>query len=219
MSNPVFPPHPYSLHQDFEHWDDVGLNVERPADLLTIYRHRLRPVLPVSTIRMDNVETQTDETHDSDSSDLTMQLGASTEESGNNSYDISTSSAPNLKPEPQANSLITHRDTISSNNTYSFSNNHFHSSRSIDSCVSVPLTTPHYEQNNIQSAFPQSVHLQNSARALKEELQQGVEDVCQKLNNFFGKPNNPVPANTTKPMGFQHAKPPDRSSFSLFNNK
>lgn len=192
--------------------------MERPADLLSIYRHRFRPVLPINTVRMDDVETQTEETNDSDSSDLTMQLCASTEESGNNSYDVSTSSVPTSKSEPQTISLTTHRDSIVSNIPVSISNSRSPSVRSIDSSIPMPLTNAHFELNSIQTAFPQSAQLQNSARALKEELQQGVEDVCQKLNNFFGKPNTTLP-NNSKPIGFHHAKTPDRSSFSLFNNK
>jgi len=47
--------------QDFENWEDVGLNTERPADLLNIFRqvHRSRPgqVLQSSV----NAETQTNE--------------------------------------------------------------------------------------------------------------------------------------------------------------
>lgn len=61
--------------------------------------------------------------------------------------------------------------------------------------------------------------LQNSARALKEELQQGVEDVCQKLNHFFSKPPS-IPSSSPRlqsPSTF--AKTPDRSAFSLFPNK
>lgn len=50
-----------SILKDFENWEDVGLNTERPADLLNIFRqvHRSRPgqVLQSSV----NAETQTNE--------------------------------------------------------------------------------------------------------------------------------------------------------------
>ena len=63
--------------------------------------------------------------------------------------------------------------------------------------------------------------LQNSARALKDELQQGVEDVCQKLNSFFSKPpslsGSSPRLQSTAP--FSATKTPDRSAFSLFHNK
>lgn len=63
--------------------------------------------------------------------------------------------------------------------------------------------------------------LQNSARALKDELQQGVEDVCQKLNHFFSKPPS-LPGNSPRLQStapFSTTKTPDRSAFSLFHNK
>nr|SVE73647.1 EOG090X08PQ [Daphnia atkinsoni] len=75
--------------QDFEHWDDVGLNVERPADLLTMYRHRFRPAGQVHLVQTEEIDTQTDDAAN-ESSDITMQLGGSAEESVNNSYDVSS---------------------------------------------------------------------------------------------------------------------------------
>ena len=167
------------FQKDFEHWDDVGLNMERPVSLLTMYRQRFRPAFPAQIVQTGNSETQTEDTSN-DSSDLTMQLGGSTEESGNNSYDIS--SLPS-------------------------------STKSEGKIVSVPT------QHHIPPTFPQQVQLQNSARALKEELQQGVEDVCQKLNSFFSKPPSLSGSSVNNAMGYTHVKPSDRSSFSLFHTK
>lgn len=176
--------------------------MERPADLLTIYRHRSRSacIAPIIS-RTDDAETQTDETaNDSDTSDLTMQLGA--EESCNNSCTDVPSTKTEVKavPQPAASSLAS--NPIHPNNSE-------HSTR---------LAMP--EPHQLPSAFPQSAHLQNSARALKDELQQGVEDVCQKLNSFFNNKPNSLSSNSKPVGGFTHVKTPDpRSSFSLFNNK
>ncbi|XP_057370697.1 uncharacterized protein LOC130691733 [Daphnia carinata] len=206
--------------QDFEYWDDVGLNVERPADLLTIYRHRFRPAGQVHIVQTENTETQTEDAAN-ESSDLTMQLGGSAEESVNNSYDVS--SVPSItKTEVKVASLSAY-DIRESMITKPLSVNTSHASvqksTSAVAALPIPVVSTRLESHHISPAFPQQAQLHNSARALKEELQQGVEDVCQKLNNFFNKPPSLSGGSLNKPMGFSHVKPPDRSSFSLFNSK
>lgn len=211
----------FFFFKDFEHWDDVGLNMERPADLLTMYRHRFRPACPAQIAQTEDVETQTEDSSN-DSSDLTMQLGGSAEESGNNSYDVS-SLPSSTKPEVKVVSVPTH-DIRDSMITKTSSFNTFHPNLEKPSTVSVatlptPVMATRFDPHYIPPAFPQQVQLQNSARALKEELQQGVEDVCQKFNSFFNKPPSLPGSSISKPMGFTHVKTPDRTSFSLFNTK
>ena len=191
---------------------------------MSIYRHRSRPACPAQVVQSEDAETQTEETANDSSCDLTMQLGGSAEESGNNlqpGYDVP--SLPSTKSEVKAVSVEAHdiRDTMISN-SLSFNTSHPKVEPSVAVAARMPIPTgqrfePH---STIQSTFPQQAQLQNSARALKEEFQQGMDDVCQKLNNFFGKPHSLSGSSTSnKPIGFTHVKTPDRSSFSLFNTK
>ena len=61
----------------------MGLNVERPADLLSMFRLRSKPAFP-TVAQTEEAETQTEEqANENDSADLTMQFGISAEESGN----------------------------------------------------------------------------------------------------------------------------------------
>lgn len=198
------------------------MNTERPADLLTIYRHRFRPACPPQVAQSEDAETQTEESANDSSCDLTMQLGGNAEESGNNGNDVS-SLPSSTKSEVKAVSVPAHdiRDSMITN-SLSFHTSHPNVDPSVAVAARMPIppTGTRFEPHSIQSAFPQQAQLHNSARALKEELQQGVEDVCQKLNNFFGKPHSlSSGSSTSKPMGFTHVKTPDRSSFSLFNTK
>jgi hypothetical protein len=195
--------------------------MERPADLLTMYRQRFRPACPVQIAQTEDTETQTEDTSN-DSTDLTMQLGGSAEESCNNSYDV-PSLPSSTKSEVKIVSVPTH-DTRDSMITKSLSFNTSHPNVGKPSTISaaalpMPTMTPRFDPHHIPSAFSQQAQLQNSARALKEELQQGVEDVCQKLNSFFNKPPSLSGNSINKPMGFTHVKTPDRTSFSLFNAK
>lgn len=205
--------------KDFEHWDDVGLNVERPADLLTIYRHRSRSVCQAPIARTDDAETQTDETaNDSDTSDLTMQLGASAEESCNNSHDVSLLPS-STKTEVKAVSVAIHgvRESPLTASSLPFNSTHPNMNAENSARLTMPISGTYFEPHQFPSSFSQPAHLQNSARALKEELQQGVEDVCQKLNSFFSNKPNSLSSNSRP--GFTQVKTPDRSSFSLFNSK
>ena len=211
-----------NFQKDFEHWDDVGLNMERPVSLLTMYRQRFRPAFPAQIVQTGNSETQTEDTSN-DSSDLTMQLGGSTEESGNNSYDIS-SLPSSTKSEGKIVSVPTQHDIRESMISKSLSFNASHLNVEKPSTVSLAplprsLMATRFDPHHIPPTFPQQVQLQNSARALKEELQQGVEDVCQKLNSFFSKPPSLSGSSVNNAMGYTHVKPSDRSSFSLFHTK
>lgn len=184
--------------------------MERPADLLTIYRHRFRPAGQIHIVQTENTETQTEDAAN-ESSDLTMQLGGSAEESVNNSYDVS--SVPSTtKTEVRVASVSAYdiRESMITN---------VQKPTSAVTTLPMPVVSTRFESHHISPVFPQQAQLQNSARALKEELQQGVEDVCQKLNSFFNKPPSLSGGSLNKPMGFSHVKPPDRSSFSLFNSK
>lgn len=193
--------------------------MERPADLLTMYRHRFRPAGQVHLVQTEETETQTDDAAN-ESSDLTMQLGGSAEESVNNSYDVS-SVPSSTKAEVKVASVSAH-DICNSTITkpVSFNTSHANVQKPPTSAaLPMPMAGTRFESHQISPAFPQQAQLQNSARALKEELQQGVEDVCQKFNSFFNKPPSLSGGSLNKPMGFTHAKTPDRSSFSLFNSK
>ena len=152
-----------------------------------------------------------------------MQLGGSTEESGNNSYDIS-SLPSSTKSEGKIVSVPTQHDIRESMISKSLSFNASHLNVEKPSTVSVAplprsLMATRFDPHHIPPTFPQQVQLQNSARALKEELQQGVEDVCQKLNSFFSKPPSLSGSSVNNAMGYTHVKPSDRSSFSLFHTK
>ena len=75
----------------------MGLNVERPADLLSMFRLRSKPAFPF--VAQSEAETQTEDTaNDSDSADLTMQFGISAEESVH-SHDT-------IHPVPPANKSV-----------------------------------------------------------------------------------------------------------------
>lgn len=146
-----------------------------------------------------------------------MQL-ASAEESCNNSHDVSLLPSC-MKSEVKSASVATHfineATLVNSLSCNSVAPKAEHHAR----LPSIPSPGTHFESYNNPLAFPQSAQFQNSARALKDELQQGVEDVCQKLNNFFGN-SKPTPlSSSSKQVGFTQVKTPDRSSFSLFNNK
>lgn len=185
-----------------------------------MFRHRSRPPCSAHVVQTEDCETQTEDlANESDASDLTMQLSGNAEDSVNN---CDTSALPpSTKPENRLFSIA----------TYDIAEPAIPNSLSFNDCKppietsgtptvrrsTLPAVNTHLEPQALQPPFPQQVQLQNSARALKEELQQGVEDVCQKLNSFFGKPH-PLPSNS-KPLGYTHGKTPERSAFSLFNSK
>ena len=201
----------------------MGLNTERPPDLLNIFRHRTRPLFAQVAQTADE-ETQTDDfPHETDSADTTIQMscGLNAEESGlsviNRSQDTSVQLVESAKF-TAATVVTTPSSTIT---TAAPSTAPAHVPASLPAVTNINRPQP---LTPYSAPFPQPVQLQHSARALKDELQQGVEDVCQKLNSFFGKPqslpgSNPGGSRQT-PSSFTGKSSSDRSSsFSLFNNK
>jgi hypothetical protein len=217
-----------SFDQDFEHWDDVGLNTERPPDLLSIYRHRNRP-FHHHAVQTVQAETQTNESsdnlllHESDSADVTIQMGcvSGTSICADESQDINAALS---KPELTVSSSAPIRpSTVAASQLPSSSG-----SQQIPASHSSVKFEPH------SAPFPHPpppLQIEKSARALKDELQQGVEDVCQKLNSFFGKPPSLTGSSGNAGGGGGGSRPPssafgapgkptdNRPVFSLFNSK
>lgn len=84
--------------KDFEDWDDVGLNIERPPDFLTMFRHSHRLKWFSHTTQLNDAGTQTTEIfQENETLDLTLQT--SIEESTNSdnaSSPFSSITTPNV---------------------------------------------------------------------------------------------------------------------------
>ena len=193
--------------QDFEHWDDVGLNMERPADLLTIFRlvHRIKSTFqqyyPPDT---QDIETQTEIYTENDEGDLTMQITSLSTEDIQISNDAAASKS--------------WKTNLVGNTTPACPEDSEHLI-----CSNTEKSTSNEGSNTALSQPP--TQLQNTARALKEEFQQGVEDVCQKFNNFFSKSHVQI-SSTSKssslphaPIGLVSKTSTDKASFTLFQYK
>jgi len=175
-----------NVEQDFEHWDDVGLNIERPTDLLAMYRHSHRSKWFSHTTQFSNAETQTlEHFKDNETTDLTLRTSI---EQSINSDNTSSSFSSRITPN-----------------------------------VLVSLAKPQDLSPTSTDQFPNvaaSVGLQNSSRGLKDELQQGVEDVRHKFNQLFSKSSSlqveSKQQNFSK-LSDKAVKTAERPSFSLFN--
>ena len=161
------------------------MNIERPTDLLTMFRHSHRSKWLSHTTQLTDAETQTSKTFQDEPLDLTLQT--SIEE---NTYSDKTSSPFSSRITP--NSLDE------------------------QAYLQDSLSVGKDQFSNVAA----SVRAQNSSRGLKNELQQGVEDVRHKFNQLFSKsPSIQVePKHQNFPKLTDKAvKTADRPSFSLFN--
>lgn len=220
----------HNYMQDFEHWDDVGLNTERPPDLLTVFRHRTKPAHLAHTTQMKDAESQTDDLlHDHDSADVTMQMSGVTsaaDSSLSNSEELTSSGLVRLNQTPSEPTepplpALDHRLVPSVQSAQVFTAT---SSLSNIQASRIPVPTANFPPEPHSAPFPHPVAIPSSARALKDDFQQGVEDVCQKLNSLFGKPpslsgSSSSRGGRTMSFPFPPSKSTDRSPFSLFNTK
>ena len=169
-----------------------------------MFRHSHRSKSFSHTTQLNNAETQTNEFISSgEEFDLTLNICSSIEESGNSHNTLSLFSSkivPNVLEE-----LTTPQDSCS------FTQHP--DSYQTPSSPNSPLC------KNQFPIVPSSVQLQSSSRGLKDELQQGVEDVRHKFNQFFSKSSSVQVDSKQNPPQLTNrlAKTPDRPSFSLFN--
>ena len=149
----------------------MGLNLERPPDLVTLFRHRVRPV--VHCTHSNSTVEKRAQVHES-----TNDAHSETSNCVQNFHNSSVATA--LPQEPNSLETLTHTSDSSINDRKEAN------SKSMGSpCADVLPSSIVNSDPLIQSS--NSTNLQHSARALKEELQHSVEDVRQKLHSFFSK--------------------------------
>lgn len=166
--------------QDFELWDDVGLNLERPPDLVTLFRHRMRPVVHCTQIApTEEKGMQTDTSNNDAHSEI---RNASPSSRVEHFQDTSGTTMPPQEPDP---SLFKPLETETQTND-KFLDDHKadYSIRAESPYENSPSSVEHSNPSVPPSS---STNLQHSARALKEELQHSVEDVRHRLQSFFSK--------------------------------
>lgn len=188
--------------QDFENWDDVGLNVERPPDLVTLFRHRSRPLVQSHNTQTEETGTQTWKTSPNIAADAPSI--PPTEYPSHDENIIPTSvEKPTQEPKLKNHKL----PESSSASDCSLIHNHQEAGEA----------EPQASQSVVHSDLPNSsTHLQHSARVFKEELQHGVEDVRQKLHSFFSR-SHPVSGDskTVPSTVSQNTKKPDPPHLSF----
>ena len=155
--------------------------MERPADLLSMFRnaHRSRP----QPAKMETVETQTEDVCINEEEDLTMLISSNSGEESELGQDLQPCSIKPVKtspPPPTRETVLDERDVK------------VRRRRNSDAAKQPRRNSLIFEPQEVLNQI--QLQSQHTARALKEDVQQGVEDFCQKFNNLFAKPSQSTAA-------------------------